>query len=507
MRTYIPYSLLMIVLLTACGESLQYRSAVETIENSLSPSLVIADKPKWNIQDRMEFHKVPGISLAVIKNFEVSWSQGYGVTQNQEKIPVTAHTLFQAASISKPVTAVMTLRMVQEGLLDLDRDINHYLISWKIPENKFSIREKVTIRRILSHTAGLSVSGFRGYAADESVPTLLETLDGQPPANSAPIRIIREPGSEYAYSGGGYIVLQQVLEDVTGKPVSELMRTWLLEPLGMQNSILGDPHGVIKANQISDAHNYKGEAYRGHRFIQNGSTCCELWTTAKDLAMLVVFIQRSLRGEHPELLRKDLAELLVQPDTDGNSLGFFVTTDGENSYFSHSGSNPPGFTCWLLAHASKGYGMILMTNSQTGGTLYPEIRHSISKTDQWSHFAPFSFEQFEDFIRSVREAFYTPVPNHPFSENKLNLIGYELLSMERGDKAIQVLTLNTELFPRSANCYDSLGDAWIELGDTANALKVYRDALRVIEQYPGENEGNRYLIEGYHRDFPEVFNR
>jgi CubicO group peptidase (beta-lactamase class C family) len=179
---------------------------IARVESGLLPPIVVAGRPvpPMTLSARMAGLKVPGVSIAVINDGAVEWAKGYGVVEAGTTNPVTSRTLFQAASISKPVAALAALRLVEQGKLALDEDVNAKLTSWKVPENEFTKTEKVTLRRLLSHTAGLTVHGFSGYPAGTPVPTLVQVLDGAKPANSAAVRVDVVPGTIMRYSGGGF---------------------------------------------------------------------------------------------------------------------------------------------------------------------------------------------------------------------------------------------------------------------------------------------------------------
>ncbi len=189
----------------------------------------------------MKEHHITGVSLAIIENGQIGKAHGYGFTDKSRAIPVTTSTLFQAGSVSKPVAALGALRLVEDGRLSLDEDVNRWLKQWKVPKNEYTKDEKVTLRRILSHSAGLTVHGFPGYTAGASMPTLVEILDGTKPANTAAIRVDVVPGSTSRYSGGGYTVMQQMMIDVTGKPFPEFMQETVLTPLRMAASTYEQP--------------------------------------------------------------------------------------------------------------------------------------------------------------------------------------------------------------------------------------------------------------------------
>jgi CubicO group peptidase (beta-lactamase class C family) len=208
------------------------------VERGLLPGIVIAGRPLpvRPLAERMAALKTPGVSVAVINGGVIEWAKGYGAAETGVGAPVTPQTLFQAASLSKPVAALAALRLVEQGKLALDQDVNERLTSWKVPENEFTKGEKVTLRRLLSHSAGLTVSGFPGYSAGAPVPELVQVLDGQKPANTAAIRADVVPGTIWRYAGGGYTVMQQLLMDVAGRPFPSLLAELVLRPLGMRTA-------------------------------------------------------------------------------------------------------------------------------------------------------------------------------------------------------------------------------------------------------------------------------
>jgi CubicO group peptidase (beta-lactamase class C family) len=194
-----------------------------------------------DIEKLMKLYNVPGLSVAVIEDYKIAWTKSYGVTEPGGTVPVTPKTLFQAGSISKPVAATGMLALVQEGKLSLDEDVNQKLKSWKVPENEFTKEQKVALRRLASHSAGLTVHGFPGYDVDEKVPTLVQIFNGEKPANTAPIRVDFVPGSDERYSGGGVTIEQQLMMDVSGKQFPALMKETVLHKIGMSDSSYEQP--------------------------------------------------------------------------------------------------------------------------------------------------------------------------------------------------------------------------------------------------------------------------
>jgi len=374
--------------LVSAAEPLGAQQSVAARIRAVEHGLVAADAPSgsrsWTLVERMAHYNVPGVSIAVIDHFELSWSKGYGVRDTETGEAVTDTTLFQAASISKSVMAALALNLVDSGVLQLDRDVNQQLASWRVPENGLTRVEKVTLRRLLSHSAGLTVSGFRGYAPGEAVPTILEILDGREPANSDPVRVDYVPGSNTRYSGGGYTVVQLLIEDVTGKPFPELAAEIVFANAGMLHSSFRKPLPEALAPLTTSAHTREGEPRPGHSFAQGGSGCCGLWTTAQDLARFAASVQRAARGDRGGFLSPAATVAMLTPtNSDRVGLGFMLERRGDATYFSHSGGNPPGFTCYLVAHRDAGYGAAVMTNSSNGAELYREIVSAIARVYDW----------------------------------------------------------------------------------------------------------------------------
>src|SRR5205085_2713216 len=198
------------------------QSQIQRVEQGLLPAVLIKGDPSWAIQERMRHYRVPGVSIAVINDFKVDWTKAYGVKDVETNEPVTTETRFQAASISKPVTAMIALKKVSEGKIALDENINNKLISWKLPDNEFTANNKVTLANLLSHTGGLTVHGFPGYEVGAKLPTLPEVLDGKEPANTAAVRVDMEPGTKFRYSGGGTTITQLTLMDIEKKPYPQI---------------------------------------------------------------------------------------------------------------------------------------------------------------------------------------------------------------------------------------------------------------------------------------------
>jgi CubicO group peptidase (beta-lactamase class C family) len=555
---------------------------IQQVEHGLRPAVLLKGDKTWTIEERMRFHKVPGVSIAVFGSGRILWAKGYGLADADALTPATDETLFQAASISKPVSAMAALKEVERGKLSLDRNINEYLKSWKLPENDWTRKTPVTLARLLNHIAGVTVHGFPGYAAGRAVPTLVQVLDGAPPANSPPIRVTALPGKQYSYSGGGYEIVQQTLMDVEGKPYPEIMAETVLKPLGMTHSTYEQPLPSELLKSAAAGHDGQGRPIPGKRHTYPEMAAAGLWTTPSDLARFALGLEASLQGKPGSLLSKNMAVKMVTPGLGDWGLGLGIEKRGTASYFTHSGGNE-GFRCFLIAHREKGYGAVVMTNADGGWDLLGEIVRAIAAVYNWEGYPnePIeaakldaaalasragryqlssdevltltpkkdrmearmslqkSFELIpisaEAFLRTDAEVRYTfakdpqgreeiviapqggeartgkriadavriPAedveagnfsaaaagykrlreanPSDPsIAEPRLNDLGYALLSRDQFKGAIAIFQVNTQLYPDSANTYDSLAEAHMKAGDRKQAIALYRKALETL---------------------------
>lgn len=356
---------------------------IRRVEEGLVAGAPGKDAPvsKWKLAERMKHYKVPGFSVAVINGGKIEWARGYGVAEAGGARAVTPETLFQAASISKPVAAMAALRLVEEGRLALD-NVNGRLVSWKVPENEFTKEKKVTLRRILGHGAGLTVHGFRGYAAGEEVPTLLDVLEGRKPANSRPIQVDVVPGSLSRYSGGGYCVLQQMVEDVLKKPFAETMERTVLSRLGMRQSTYRQPLPRGLADRAATGHRKDGQPIPGKWHTYPEMAAAGLWTTPSDLAGFAIELEQSYDGRFNRVLSKEMIRQMLSRQMGGSGLGIGVDGEGPSVRFSHGGANE-GFRCFLAAYRDTGRGAVVMTNGDGGGELGMEIIRAIAEEYEW----------------------------------------------------------------------------------------------------------------------------
>lgn len=376
-----------LVLLTiACQERTQkydVEARIEAIEYGIKPSLVIQGEPvqTTTLAERMEHHNVPGISIAVINDGKIEWARGYGLADVAEGRPVTTTTLFQAASISKPVAATAALTLVEEGSLELDRNVNEWLVSWKMPENDYTAVQPVTLRELLTHSAGTTVHGFPGYARSAQIPNAIGVLDGE--GNTDPIRVDIVPGSQWRYSGGGYTAMQLLLTDVAGVPFAAIMQERVLGPTGMSESTYEQPLPESRWSQAATGYGSNGSEVEEKWHVYPEQAAAGLWTTPTDLARFVIELQRAYAGESDDVLSQEMARAMLTPDDNDWGLGPGITGGGER--FGHGGANA-GFRCQFVAFIEGGKGAVIMTNSDNGGDLASEVLFTIAIEYGWSGF-------------------------------------------------------------------------------------------------------------------------
>lgn len=365
-------------------------SHIEHVEHGLLPAVVVRGEPTpppMKLTDRMAHYHVPGVSIAVINNGQIEWAKGYGVVEAGHGDAVTTDTLFQAASISKPVAAMAALALVQSGRLSLDENVNSKLASWKVPDNEFTRDQKVTLRRLLSHSAGLNVEDVGSYASGEPLPTLVQALDGLQPAHSDPVRVQTVPGGTWRYSGGGYSVVQQLLIDVMATPFPELMHALVLGKIGMTSSTFRQPLPADLEPLAATGHEVSGEPLEGRWYAFPQAAAAGLWTTPSDLARFAIEIQRSYKGQSNAVLSADMTKQMLTPHLGGYGLGLWLGGQGAAASFSHPGQNQ-GYTCILFGYLETGQGAVVMTNGDGGNGLFNEILRAIAHEYAWPDYRP-----------------------------------------------------------------------------------------------------------------------
>ncbi len=347
------------------------------------------DAKTWSVTDRMKAYGVPGASVAIIHDGKIVLTKGYGVLSANSNVPVDDQTVFSAGSVSKVANAALILRMVQEGILDLDKDVNDYLKSWKVPQNGYTQSKKVTLRHLLSHTSGFSQHGFPDFEPGEQLPTTVQTLSGSGPAKHGPVELMFEPGQNMDYSGGGITVAQLVIEDVTGMHYNDVAKKYLFEPLGMARSSFLNPLPETHGN-IAKAHNKKGRARalpRGYESMPE-MAASGLWTSASDMA---IFVQ-AIMSDKSFLSDSLRTEMLTQVPRSWHGLGPRINGAGEKYVFHHGGANN-SYKSWIEGHPNQGNGFIVLTNGEAGRQLGYELRIAAEQAFNWSVNFPEDFAE------------------------------------------------------------------------------------------------------------------
>jgi CubicO group peptidase (beta-lactamase class C family) len=361
----------LLLALVAVAMSADFQAAAES---GLGPN------HKSSIVERMKDLKVAGVSVAVIHDYKIDWAAGYGIAGASQK-PVRTDTLFLAGSISKPVAVTGALKMIEQGKLSLDEDVNAKLKSWKVPENEFTREQKVTLRRTMSHSAGLTVHGFPGYAPGAPLPTVPQILDGKPPANTAAVRVDIVPGTINRYSGGGTTIMQLLMTDVSGKDFPALMKELVLGPAGMRHSTYDQNLSPVMRAKAAEAFQSNGTPSPGKYHVYPEMAAAGLWTTASDLALFAIEIAKSREGRSNRILSKEMVQTMLTEQKKPNGLGFALQGTAEHRRFSHGGVDY-GFQA-LLVCSFKGDGVVIMTNSDNGMKMAEEIEHSVAEAYHW----------------------------------------------------------------------------------------------------------------------------
>ena len=385
MNSRLAFLILACAASAACGGAAGDASPPETpaarVESALLPTFIIRGEPtpRVSLRGRMEALGVPGVSVAVLADGEIAWARGYGFADLESGRPVTPRTLFQAASISKPVAALAALQLVEEGLVALDADVNGVLTSWRVPANPFTTEAPVTLRGLLTHRAGLGVSGFPGYGPGETVPDAVGVLDGR--GNTDPVRVVLPPGERWQYSGGGTTVVQQLIVDLRRAPFSEVMRRRVLDPIAMVRSTYEQPIPSFRQDDIATGYRSDGTPVPGGWHTYPEQAAAGLWTTPGELALYAREVQRAWSGASERVLGGALAREMLTPDQDDWGLGPAVSEDGKR--FRHGGSNQ-GFRSTFSATIDGDDGVFVMTNSDAGSSLALQIAITVADVYGWS---------------------------------------------------------------------------------------------------------------------------
>ena len=416
------------------GYTKEVEAKIRRIENGLMLPVAIKGIPKERIKllGRMRYYGTPAVSIAVINNGKLEWARGYGVKEFGSAEPVTTETLFSAGSISKPVAAMGALHLVEEGKLNLDEDVNLKLVSWTIPENEFTKQSKVTLRRLLNHTSGFGLGGGAGktWNPNEPFPTLVQALNGTPPAEGQPARVEFVPNCRWAYSSTGYAVAQLLMMDVTQKPFPRLMQEIVFSKLNMTKSTFENPLPSRYWSQAATGYTSSTGNPIENKYPSTAAMAAGgLWTTPSDLARFAMQLQKIKTGQSTTVLTKESANLMLTPFRAGWGLGLEINTQGRTPWFSHSGGMP-GFTALMVAYQWEGKGAVVMISQDTynGFQLANEIMMGIAREYGWKDYVPLemSIGKSNPLLYKDYEGYYEIDQGYPVTivarNNKLYLI-------------------------------------------------------------------------------------
>lgn len=368
---------------TDTDDAIQHQ--ISRVESSLPVVAKDGRRLEYSLQEWMKELGIPGVSIAVIDDYQVVWARGYGVTNGETTAaPVTSRTLFQAASISKPVTALALLHFTEQGAFDLDTDVNEYLQSWNLPEADTPGTDKATLRHLLAHTAGITPGGFSGYERNAPLPDITQILDGEPPANNAAARVVSTPGSVVSYSGLGYTMVQLALTDRVGNAFQEIVRESVFHPVGMFDSTFEQVLPDALAARAAHGHRSTGAAIPGGWYVFPELAAAGLWTTPSDLALLAIDVakSKSRQASSGQIVSHKMARQMLSQQKDEMGLGFVIRPGDTHGYFAHSGGNQ-GYRGHFEMLADTGQGVVVLTNSDAGHLLISLLLRSVAQAYEW----------------------------------------------------------------------------------------------------------------------------
>lgn len=390
---------------------------IRKVEEGLLPPLPVNGERTWTLPERMKYYNVPGVSIAVIDQFKIAWARGFGIADRSSGAPVTTETLFQASSMSKTITAAAAMRLTEKHVLNLDAPIESQLKSWKLPASEF--KKPITLRMLLSHRAGLNVPGFPGFEQGEALPTILEQFDGIGASNTQPLRVVMEPGTKFRYSGGGYLLAQQLMMDVTGMPFDEIIRKEILEPLGMKHSYYNHPPSSEQLKFVAAGHDENGDVIAEKFRIHTDLAASGLWTTPSDYALFIIGLQNSIQGLPNSLLSAPSAKAMITVENGPMGIGVFVSSRKTVNYMVHPGNNW-GFYSIYFAHPEKGYGVVVFTNHDNGSALVNEIVRAVAHEYNW-----------QDFLSVFLNRIHPSIPDLDSCVGRYKISADDVLSIRR----------------------------------------------------------------------------
>ncbi len=412
------------------------RSRRDEVMRGLHPIVRVVDHPvRYGIEERLGHYGCPGVGVAVMRNGRIDWADGVGRRHADRPDPVGVDTVFMVASCSKPVTALMVLQQVDRGVLDLDVDVNRYLRRWQVPASDHTAEQPVTLRHILSHSAGLTVNGFGATPNDgRPVADVFDLLHGRPPARNAPVVVDKPYDGTDRYSGGGYVIAQLVLEDVLATSFDRIADEFVFQPLGMTRSSFVHPLLPRLRDDVAAGHGDDGRPQPGDWMISSEMSAGGLFSTARDYARFLLGVRAAWAGEPGAVLSRSIAgEMVTRHALGAFGLGVKVMGDGPTARISHGGSND-GYQSESVCYLESGDGAVVLTNAVSGIYLFREVLNGIADVYDWPAYMP------------------APKRLHPFAADELDRY---------------------------------VGDYRIQLGIELPALRVWAEDGRLYQEIPG----------------------
>jgi len=410
------------VLLCASTLMAQDEKAASSFQNKLRPNVLEYGQPHtgWSLKERMEHYKVPGVAVGIIRDGKLIHVEGYGVLKTGGDEKVNADTVFSAGSVSKIATAALTLKMVEKDMLNLDRNVDDYLTSWKTPKSEFAPKTGVTLRMLMSHTAGFNIHGFGDFMPGEDLPTAVQTLNGQAPATHDALKFLFKSGERSKYSGGGITVEQLVISDVSKKSFEETAAQYLFKPMNMKRSTFQNPLPASHGN-IARAHNRMGQPAaepRGWEAMPE-MAASGLWISARELGALTAMLINSYREDGGFIPRHLALDMMTEVSPAWHGLGPRLNGTGSTRIFHHGGANNSYMTL-MEGHLATGDGLVVLTNGSNGRGLYTEIRNAVADVMGWEIHKPIIVKptSIPPQMLSGFAGHYSPDPAFPMAERK-----------------------------------------------------------------------------------------
>lgn len=492
---------------------------INQVENNLIPFVSVKGFKGWNILDRMKYYQVPGVSIAVIKDYKIAWAKGYGLADTLKKIPVTTETMFSAGSISKFLLAATALNMVENKQIALEGPINNYLTSWKIAENDFTEKTPVSLRMLLSHSAGTSQTSYFGFTPDQPIPNIVDILSGTKVSESKPVVVNSEPNKEFRYSGGGSMIAQLALMDVSKQSFENLTQSILFDKLGMKNSTFTQPVDAKFANQCAWAYS-AATWFKGMPYVYPQQAAAGLYSTPTDLAKFLIDVQKSYKGEG-KVLSQTMTKQMLTPQqnvSDGAykeqiAIGPFLLQRSDNNdptgkYFEFTGVNA-GFLAFGIASVEGGNGVVIMMNSGDDvNGLGKEIRRAVAKTYNWKNFLPTEIKPLkldkttlvsyegrfrkgaDEIVDIKKEGDYliekinggNDIYCFPMAKDTIVFSDYNIKGYFAKNEKGEILSLRTE--------YQTVEQAWVKMKDNEFTPSEYLGAKKYKEAKEGFKQMN-----------------